>query len=527
MKFTVTLFWFGLCFWTAVLCAQSTVNHTVQRKETPFGIAKKYGVDLNRLFELNRWAESGIRKGDVLVLPAPVPEAGKTGLPAPALQPHERALDDTEAGGQGVDPEDHILQDGLPEVKGIPQVRPVPPTWPSDTLCVAVLLPFSAGEDSLDRQTLRLRDIALDCAAGVRLALDSGRWLGGNLNVRFLDTGRDTSGVLKCSPADVLFGERPADIVVGPLRRPVFKEVRTWPGVQGAVHLLLTDLGSPMVRNAPGGLSPFTSPQDRMAGLAEHVVSLHPGERVMMLATGDIRNLEAEDGFREGWRRANGDSVASLVEVEVSARGLGALRDSLSDVRRNILVSPGGKASRSLAGVLQTEIQLGDTMDFVLYADGSWRDFDFLDPALCERVQLTVVDGGGARPDSLAGVDTSDSVSHDLARRMALMRGGAVGKYAWLSHDLLREALGWTSGYGRNWPRRLADQEPLIRPYGIGQGLLYSFLWQSPFGQGSGLVNGQVRLLRQHDFQWVQLDAQGSPLLKVGGQGDSLLPRSE
>ena len=107
------------------------------------------------------------------------------------------------------------------------------------------------------------------------------------------------------------------------------------------------------------------------------------------------------------------------------------------------------------------------------------------------------------------------------------MRGGAVGKYAWLSHDLLREALGWTSGYGRNWPRRLADQEPLIRPYGIGEGLLYSFLWQSPFGHGSGLVNGQVRLLRQHDFQWVQLDAQGSPLLKVGGQGDSLLPRSE
>ena len=50
--------------------AQEDRIHSVQRKETAYGIARHYGVDLNRLFELNRWAEGGIRKGDTLRIPS-------------------------------------------------------------------------------------------------------------------------------------------------------------------------------------------------------------------------------------------------------------------------------------------------------------------------------------------------------------------------------------------------------------------------------------------------------------------------
>ena len=49
--------------------AQTKQLHTVQRKETAYSIAKAYGVDLNALFDLNPWAESGIRKGDTLRIP--------------------------------------------------------------------------------------------------------------------------------------------------------------------------------------------------------------------------------------------------------------------------------------------------------------------------------------------------------------------------------------------------------------------------------------------------------------------------
>ncbi len=481
--------------------AQEERVHTVQRKETVYGIARQYGVDLNRLFDLNRWAEEGISKGDVLRVPS-ASDGGENGQPqvpeSPLNLPHEDEGIPT-ASATSVASEEITTQEVL-------KARPVPAHWPGDTIRIAVMLPFSAGQDSLERQATRLRDIALDCASGVRLALDSGRWLGANLDVRFLDTGRDTAGAMLCGPEDLQFNGHDVDIAVGPLKRNAMKQVRSWPGMADAVHLALTDLGSPLVMGAPGLLYPYSQRESTMALLAEHIALGHPGERVMMLATGDIRNIQAEDAFRSGWNKVEKDSLTTLVEVQVTARGLGSLRDSLSDVRRNILVAPGGKASRSFAGVLQTEIQLGDTMDFLLYADGSWLDFEFLDPLLRDRVRMTVVDGTGSRADSSAQGQIGDSLFMARSRRMAVLRGADVGQYGWLSHDLLRNALLWTAGHGRSWPARLAAGKPLLMPRRDSGSVLYRFAWGAPFGEGSGLVNKAARLLRQEDLRWIEID---------------------
>lgn len=481
--------------------AQEERVHSVQRKETVYGIARQYGVDLNRLFELNRWAEGGVRKGDVLrIPPASLGESdGQSQTPEAPLNLSE-AEEDIPATSIA-----SVASEGA-ATKEEPRLRPVPAHWPGDTIRVAVMLPFSGGQDSLARQAERLRAIALDCAAGVQLALDSGRWLGGDVEVRFLDTGLDTAGVMLCGPEDLAFNGHGVDIAVGPLKRTAMKQVRTWPGMEGAAHLVLTDLGSPLVIGNPGLLYPYSQRESTMALLAEHIAVRHPGERVMMLATGDIRNIQAEDAFRSGWENAEKDSLTTLVEVEVTSRGLGALRDSLSDVRRNILVAPGGKASRSFAGVLQTEIQLGDTMDFLLYADGSWLDFEFLDPWLRDRVQMTVVDGTGSRADSTVKGHAGDSLFMARARRMAVLRGGDVGQYGWLTHDLLRNALLWTAGHGRNWPARLAAGEPLLFPARDAGSVLYRFAWDAPYGAGSGLINKAARLLRQEDLRWIEID---------------------
>ena len=180
--------------------AQEERTHTVQRKETAFGIAAQYGVNLNRLFELNRWAEGGIRKGDVLRIPPALPAAETPEEDAPAVAPTDSVPDRAKKPTAGPVDAPVLPQKAEPnpsaeaEPVAVPRGRPVPPHWPGDTLRVAVMLPFSAGEDSLGRQALRLRDIALDCAAGIRTALDSGQWVGAHVDVRFLDTGRDTAG---------------------------------------------------------------------------------------------------------------------------------------------------------------------------------------------------------------------------------------------------------------------------------------------------------------------------------------------
>ena len=496
----------------AVEVAAQSQTHSVQRKETAYGIAKAYGVDLNALYELNPWAESGLRKGDVLRIPAPMPSAPKTepvvdtippaATPAPALQ------DTTPAR-----PSPGALLGALGQIQGgeghtdeseRPRSRPVPPSWSRDTLRVAVFLPFYSGRDSLGRQEARLRDVAADCAAGILLALDSGRRAGAHFEVQFLDVGRDTSGALLCAPQDLIDLGGPVDIAVGPLKRSQFLEVRTWPPLASCVHVALTDLGTSLVEGQPGVLMPFVPVEQRMQTLASFIASHHRGERVLLLATGDIRSIEAEGAFREAWAALHAnDSLLLLDEVEVASRGLGALRDSLTDVRRNVLVVPGGKANRSFAGVLQTEMQLGDSLEFVLYADAAWREFDFLDASLMNRVQFTIVDGGGALPDS-SRVAPLDSSHFCLARRMVELRGAPVESYGWMAHDVMREAMAWTVGYGPGWPQSWGQGDLLIRPTQVPANGRYRFDWSPGSAVGGGLINTAVRILRQQDYQWVE-----------------------
>ncbi len=490
--------------------AQTPTTHTVLRKETAYGIARSYGVDLNALYTLNPWAEGGIRKGDVLRIPKttvaqavemppdhPIESASTDSLPA-QTDPVPSAID-----GVG-----SAVQMGTRDTT--PRPRPVPPTWSLDTVRIAVFLPFFSGRDSLSRQEARLREIAEDCAAGIRMALDDDQRLGAHLEVRFLDTGRDTSGALLCVPQDLQEWGGPVHIALGPLKRSQFFEVREWPGMEAAVHVALTDLGARLAKDRPGVLMPYSQVTQRMQMLAQHVAVRHRGEQVLLLMTGDIRNLEAESAFRDAWvRHAAEDSLLVMSEVEVASRGLGTLRDSLTDVRRNVLVVPGGKANRSFAGVLQTEIQLGDSLDFVVYADGDWKRFDFLDPDLRERVGFTVVDGGGAWPDSSLRA-AFDSTHFCLARRLSALRGGLAGSYGWMAHDVLKDVLGWTLAHGPAWPIVIADGGRLIQTWTPPSNVQYAFDWRAVDGEGGGLVNGAVRLMRQEDFKWLELNPPSS-----------------
>lgn len=500
-----------IVLFAAEVAAQSQ-THSVQRKETAYGIAKAYGVDLNALYDLNPWAEDGLRKGDVLRIPAPIPpeptvvSGGDTASPDGSLVPE---VQDTTPVLSSPSPQPDVLSRiqggaGLTVEPERPRARPLPPSWPRDTLRVAVFLPFYSGRDSLGRQEARLRDVAADCAAGIRLALDSGRPAGAHFDVQFLDVGRDTAGTLLCTPEDLDALGGPVDIAVGPLKRSQFLEVRTWPQMASCVHVALTDLGTSLAEGEPGVLMPFVPVEQRMQALASFVAGHHRGERVLLLATGDIRSLIAEEAFREAWAALEvKDSLLLLDEVEVASRGLGSLRDSLTDVRRNVLVVPGGKANRSFAGVLQTEMQLGDSLEFVLYADAAWREFDFLDAGLMNRVQFTIVDGGGTLPDSSL-VAPMDSSYFCLARRMVELKGAPAESYGWMAHDVMREAMTWTSGYGPGWPLALGQGPVLIRPASVAANGHYRFDWIPVSETGGGLVNSAVRILRQQDYQWVE-----------------------
>ena len=255
-----------LGLWSALAWAQPAERtHTVERKETAYSIAQRYGVDLNRLFELNRWAEGGIRKGDVLRIPrrpagraARCPSRGPCGPRGGRIRcpPHRTRI---------------RRSCPLTPPSEMPRARPVPPHWPGDTVRVAVLLPFSAGQDSLGRQAERLRDIALDCASGIRSPwIQVGGWAPmwrcGSSIPDWTRRGHAQR------PRGPRFRWRPGGRGGGALSGARhWEDGAQWPAISEAVHLVLTDLGAPLVVDAPGLLFPSPRTMQRMAALAQHV----------------------------------------------------------------------------------------------------------------------------------------------------------------------------------------------------------------------------------------------------------------
>lgn len=479
-----TLF-FLLAMWSVALFAQPGRTHTVERKETAYGIARQYGVDLNALFSLNPWAEKGLHKGDVLRIPDVVSDK----------KPDPELPDSVDWSEETVEERDRQR----------PRQRPIPPDWPRDTVRVAVFLPFYEGEKKLGSPQFRLQQVALDCAAGIELALEAERVEGAHFEVRFLDTGSDASGDMLCSELDLAEWSQ-VDLAIGPLRRSRFEKINSWSKLSGATHVALTDLGEGVLKKHPGVVLPYVQVEARMEGLARHMASRHRGEQVLMLVTDEKSNLEAEDAFRHAWSSlSKGDSLLLLKELSVDARDLGPLRRALSDVRRNILVVPGGKENRSLAARLQTEIQMKGAFDFKLYVDADWMDFDFLDLDMRERVGFTVVDGYFTPADS-SSVGVLDPGLSCVQREMVVARGADAGGYGWMAFDVMSEAMRWTAGHGALWSRELADGVRLILAENSGNGHLHRFHWTPSGDAGDGLENRAVRILRQENLKWVEVD---------------------
>ena len=79
-----------------------------------------------------------------------------------------------------------------------------------------------------------------------------------------------------------------------------------------------------------------------------------------------------------------------------------------------------------------------------------------------------------------------------------------------MSHDVLRDVLAWTVAHGPDWPVDLAQGTRLICNWNRAKNGRYVFDWTATDGEDGGLVNEAVRLLRQEDFKWLELNQQGS-----------------
>jgi LysM repeat protein/ABC-type branched-subunit amino acid transport system substrate-binding protein len=331
-----------------VLSATGGLQHSVKKKETLFGIARSYGVDVNALAAANPQAQNGLQEGMVLTIPVAEIKGQQPVSLSPA-QP-ERLVDHTVVAGEtlyglaqryGTTPEAIQRANGglsagpqvgqvirVPVRPGFePVAAPIVPTTPArtaDRYQVTFLLPFAVprndsvlaatpvGEAERFHSTSRM---AAQFYAGALLALDSLRAGAAQLDVKVFDSGETASvwgGVIKQQEL------AETDLFIGPFHRAAIEQVaRTYPDAHVVCPVPQSNkviLGMPNVSK----VTPSRSELLRHA--ARYVVQRHAAENIVHLRPDIAADKEGQDQMGRALNEALASNSMRLRDTVLVAK---------------------------------------------------------------------------------------------------------------------------------------------------------------------------------------------------------------
>lgn len=365
-------------------------------------------------------------------------------------------------------------------------------TWTQipDTLDVLVALPFGLQVELLPggflpRKAGRLREIALESLHGVEAAARELAASGVPVRLNVVDEVPDSTGQTQIHSLDIAR----ADLVVGPLMRENVAVVADRIDRFGSEHVLLTEQPDRYVQRGPAVRQAVASEWAAVEQLANVVASAHDRDNVMLVMTGNA-DAALEERFqtifnaeqRKKWT-APGDSLrfALIDTVRGSARSVGKLDEFFTPYQRNVVVSVAGRSARSMWAALQTELQLNDRLDFVVYGHPDVVDMPFLEGALMESWRLTL--------PQIGVIDWSDSTLWESLMGYRILTGTEPQKYAILAHDALIDAA------VRRFPQLNESVTFWAQP----------MKWSQPQERGAW-VNQAWTMTRFGDLRWARLD---------------------
>jgi LysM repeat protein/ABC-type branched-subunit amino acid transport system substrate-binding protein len=393
------------------------IEHEVQKRETLFGIARKYGVDVNDLAEANPGSDRGISKGQILRIP--VAGGAKPSDPAPAapegpagVKLHQVAQGETlyAISRQYGVPVDVILQanPGMSEslkpgqsfripVKAQPaEPAPndhsplaeqktygaVPVAGPErrDVYSIGLLLPFMAEPADtigLTAREKRLQSVALQLYRGASMALDTLEERGLSADVHTFDLADDRSRARQLTGGAAL---SEMDLIVGPAFRDPLHEVSSWASEKGTHVVCPVPQANKVLLASPNMSKAYPSELTMWEGVGRFVAKTHRNDHVILVATNDVEDLKRIQAFRTAYRTERGDSVA---EYDAKSRSLSGIGKMLKSAGTNVLVVP--SADRLLLTTMFG--QLGNNQ-VVVYGTEDWEDNGTIEPASRNRYRI-------------------------------------------------------------------------------------------------------------------------------------------
>ena len=490
------------------------LQHTVAKKETLFGIAKKYGVDINVLLERNPDAQAGLREGMVVLVPVAGKVQGQPEVVTRPAQP-ENLVDHTVQPGEtlyalgqryGVRPEAiQQANGGLPEgLKAgsvvripLPPGAPVPvpvaaPFAPAGVGCtVAYLLPFALerNDSVLSRNVDQPRfheatRIAAQFWGGARMALDSLASMGVNAEVQVMDMGDDARTWNAALKRKELEG---VDLFIGPFHRTAIEQLaRTNSGhiVCPVPQSNKVILGHPTVSK----VTPTRSDLVRHSG--RYVGSRFARENIVLLRPDLAADKEMQEQISRSLQEALAAQPARLRDSAVVAkpgrRELGDLVSKLDAQRMNVLLAPSEDVE--YVTTLVTKLKpLADKYMIMVVGLEAWQRM--------ETVALTDLEVLGFHFAAPSFADPDDPALQAFTKAFRERYHNDVDEYALLGFDVTMAYVRAAAQYGPQFMDHLADAE--VRPLHMGFRMTRT-------GPENGFRNEFAVMLKQQELRLVR-----------------------
>ncbi len=486
---------------------QGELLHTVARKETIYGIAKRYGVGQEDLRRWNPDLAHGLTVGQVLRIQVVSSIAAPPAAVVPAMADSDefhlvQTGETLFALGQRFGlPVEKIKQanGGLPEgLKAGTYIR-IPrggPALPMDTTLrpvtapkpllsahwrIAVLLPFTAAKDTAgggeeEGRSSSVTEAAIEFRAGLGMALDTLKARGLDAEVHVFDTGVKPEQWTLLFKSDELRG---MDLYIGPFHRAAIEGLVKVSGGAPVVCPVPQSnkviLGNPTVSKAVGGRP------ERIRHMAGVLASAHGRDNILLLKPDIYKEREVQDLMVRELQHAlvsvRGKLRDSLMVVPCTRRDVSAAVAKLDPSRPNILVVP-SEDVEFLTTTLAKFSSLVPKYRITVYGLNAWTGLTTLDVAAMMKLNVHV-------PAS-AHADLSSPAVNDFIAGYRARYNNEPGEYAYLGYDVALHFIQALMAYGKDFPARSS---------GPSAQSLYLDFRMAKMGPENGWSNGSAVML--------------------------------
>jgi LysM repeat protein len=497
------------------LLRDGELQHIVAKKETLFGIAKNYGLDVNELLQRNPELNAGLREGMAVVIPKKAAGEVTEVIDRPAVA--EELVDHVVQPGEtlfglgqryGVAPEriaalNAGLTEGLkagaiiriPKVAGhvLPPSEEVAPVRQGQRYKVGLLLPFAidrndsilAANSGHDVRFHEAARIAAQYSAGARMAIDSLEKLGLDAEITVLDVGEDPrvwNGVLKQPEL------KDIDLFIGPFHRTAIDQLaRAIP----SAHIVCPVPQSNKVILGNPSVSKVTPTRvDLIRHTARYVAQRHARENIILVRPDIHADKDAQDQMERGLNEAlagqNGRLRDSVLVLRTGRRDVGDLASKLKSDRLNVLVVPSEDVEFVTALVSKLK-PLASKQRIVLVGLESWLGM--------ETLAASDLDVLGFMHAAATFADYTDLPTQAFVKTFRERYKQDVDEYALLGFDVTFYYLKALMEHGRNFPEHFAD---------VHTTPLHMVFRMARTGPENGYRNESAIMLQQQDLRLVK-----------------------